>query len=106
VVLHAEAPAVDRRVCHDGPAAGGVTTYNLLFPEPKTNGRSAKVVADNKLQTALMRFDDHQGTERFWIVWSASPVKELDDVSRVVNAQQKGEISDINRELLLRKVNF
>ncbi|MDQ2855405.1 MAG: hypothetical protein M3R68_03685, partial [Acidobacteriota bacterium] len=87
---------------NEGPAAGGSTTYNVLFPEPKTNGGSAKVVADHKLQTALMRFDDHQGTERFWIVWSAAPVKELDDVTGVVNAEQKGEISDAGQSKAVR----
>lgn len=79
---------------NEGPAAGGVITYNVLFPEPKTNGGSARVNADQKLQTALMRFDDNQGVEKFWIVWSATAVKELDDVAGVVNPQQQGEISD------------
>jgi len=86
---------------NEGPAAGGVT-YNVLFPEPKTNGGSAKVIADHKLQTALMTFDNHQGTERFWIVWSAAPVKELDAVTGVVNAQQKGEISDAEQAKTVR----
>jgi serine/threonine protein kinase len=79
---------------NEGPGANGGTTYNVLFPEPKTNGGSPRVTTDQKLQTAWMKFDEHQGTEKFWIVWAASPVKELDDVTGVVNAQQKGEISD------------
>jgi hypothetical protein len=87
---------------NEGPAANGATTYNLLFPEPKTNSGSAKVDAGNKLQTALMKFDDHQGTEKFWIVWSANSVKELDDVTGVVNSHQKGEISDVNQAKAVR----
>jgi hypothetical protein len=79
---------------NEGPAAGGVTTYNMLFPEPKTNGDSARVTADHKLQTAWMRFDEHQGTEKFWIVWAAAPVKELDAVTGAVNEQDQGEIKD------------
>jgi hypothetical protein len=79
---------------NEGPTANGGTTYNVLFPEPKTNGGLPRVSADQKLQTAWMKFDEHQGTEKFWIIWSASPVKELDEVTSVVNAQQKGEISD------------
>ena len=79
---------------NEGPAASGATTYNMLFPEPKTNSGSAHVDADKKLQTAWMRFDEHQGTERFWIVWSASPIKELENVTGAVNAEQKGEISN------------
>ncbi len=79
---------------NEGPAAGDETTYNMLFPEPKTNGGSPQVTADQKLQTAWMRFDDNQGTEKFWIVWAAAPVKELDDVTDAVNDQDRGEIKD------------
>ncbi len=79
---------------NEGPAASGQTTYNLLFPEAKSNGGSARVTADQKLQTAWMRFVENPGTEKFWIVWAASPVKELEDVTGAVNARQQGEISD------------
>jgi serine/threonine protein kinase len=79
---------------NEGPAAGDETTYNVLFPEAKTNGGSPRVTADQKLQTAWMRFDDHQGTEKFWIVWAAAPIKELDDVTDAINEQDQGEIKD------------
>jgi serine/threonine protein kinase len=79
---------------NEGPAAGDETTYNMLFPESKTNEGSPRVTADQKLQTAWMRFDDHQGTEKFWIVWASAPVKELDAVADAVNDQDQGEIKD------------
>ena len=44
--------------------------------------------------TSAMRFDDHQGTEHFWLVWSASPVKELEAVTGAVNDRDLGEIKD------------
>ena len=83
---------------NEGPAAGDETTYNMLFPEAKTNGGSSHVTADQKLQTAWMRFDDHQGTEKFWIVWAATPVKELDDVTDAVNEQDQGDDGDVHRD--------
>jgi serine/threonine protein kinase len=79
---------------NEGPAAGDATTYNMLFPETKTNNGSPRVTADQKLQTAWMRFDDHQGTEKFWIVLSASPVKELEAVTNRVNEVDQGQIKD------------
>ncbi len=79
---------------NEGPAAGGETTYNVLFPEAKTNNGSPQVNVDQKLQTAWMQFDEHQGTEKFWLVWSASPVKDLEAVIDVVNDQDKGEIKN------------
>jgi len=79
---------------NEGPAGGDETTYNMLFPEPKTNGGSPRVTANQNLQTAWMRFDDHQGTEKFWLVWSASPVKEFEAVTGAVSAKDQGEIKD------------
>jgi tRNA A-37 threonylcarbamoyl transferase component Bud32 len=79
---------------NEGPANGDAATYNVLFPEAKTNNGSPRVSANQKVQTAWMRFDDHQGTERFWIVWSSSPVKELEAVTDAVNDRDLGEIKD------------
>lgn len=79
---------------NEGPAAGEATTYNLLFPEAKTNNGSPRVSADQKLQTAWMRFDDHQGTEKFWIVFSKTAVKELEAVTNTVNEVDQGQIKD------------
>src|SRR5882672_2647750 len=79
---------------NEGPAAGDATTYNVLFPEAKTNNNSPRVSAEQRLQTAWMRFDEHQGTEKFWLVWSASPVKELDAATDSVNEKDRGEIKD------------
>jgi len=79
---------------NEGPSAGDATTYNVLFPEAKTNKGSSRVSAEQKLQTAWMRFDEHQGTEKFWLVWSASPIKELDAVTDSVNVKDQGEIKD------------
>lgn len=87
---------------NEGPAAGDATTYNVLFPEAKTNNGSPRVTADQKLQTAWMRFDDHQGTEKFWIVLSASPVKELEAVTNRVNDVDRGEIKDATQARAVR----
>ncbi len=79
---------------NEGPAAGDAVTYNMLFPEAKTNNGSPRVTADQKLQTAWMRFDDHQGTEKFWLVFSPAPVKELEAATKSVNDVDQGQIKD------------
>ena len=79
---------------NEGPASANVNTYNVLFPESKTNNGSPRVSANQNMQTEWMRFDDNQGTERFWIVWSVSPVKELEAVTEAVNDRDLGEIRD------------
>jgi serine/threonine protein kinase len=88
---------------NEGPAAGDATTYNVLFPEPKTNGGSPRVTANQNLQTAWMRFDEHQGTEKFWLVWSASPIKEFEAVTAAVNDKDQGEIKDAAQSRRVRE---
>jgi serine/threonine protein kinase len=88
---------------NEGPAEGGATTYNVLFPEEETNRGSPRVTAGQNLQTAWMRFDDNQGTEKFWIVWTASPVKDLEAASDVVNDQDQGEIKDTAKARTVRE---
>ena len=88
---------------NEGPAGGDAATYNVLFPEAKTNNGSAQVIANKKLQTAWMRFDDNQGTEKFWMVWAASPVKELEAVKDVVNDRDQGEIKDPTKAKSVRE---
>ena len=87
---------------NEGLGSANATTYNVLFPEAKTNGGSPRVTANQKLQTGWMRFDDQQGTEKFWIVWSASPVKELEAVKDFVNEQDLGEIKDASKARAVR----
>jgi tRNA A-37 threonylcarbamoyl transferase component Bud32 len=87
---------------NEGPADGDAVTYNMLFPETKTNNGSARVTADQKLQTDWMRFDDHQGSEKFWIVYSPTAVKELDAVTDKVNDRDQGAIKDPAQARALR----
>jgi hypothetical protein len=88
---------------NEGPAAGDAVTYNILFPETKPNNGSSRVAADQKLQTAWMRFDDHQGTEEFWIVLSETPVKELEAVTNRANDVDQGEIKDVSQARAVRE---
>jgi hypothetical protein len=60
------------------------------------------VTADQKLQTAWMRFDDHQGTEKFWIVFSPTPVKELEAATNIANDRDQGEIKDAAKSRAVR----
>lgn len=85
---------------NEGPSAGGTTTYNLLSAASSassTNASGPPVTANQKIETAWMVFDEHQGTERFWIVWAAQAVPELDAVKGVINAKDKGEIGDADQ---------
>jgi serine/threonine-protein kinase len=79
---------------NEGLAAGEKITYNILFPTPSANSGSAQVAENEKIQTGWMVFDQHQGTEKFWIVWAAEAVPELEAVKGVVNPRDRGEVTD------------
>ena len=79
---------------NESTGPGSLSTYNVLFPESKMNGGSSRVIASQQLQTDWMRFDDQQGTEKFWIVWSLSPLRELEAVKDFVNERDLGEVRD------------
>jgi tRNA A-37 threonylcarbamoyl transferase component Bud32 len=89
---------------NEGPSAEGETTYNLLFAASAANSSVPPVTANQKTETAWMVFDDHQGTERFWIVWAAEAVPELEAVKGVINAKDKGEIGDVNQAKAVKQL--
>jgi serine/threonine protein kinase len=77
---------------NEGPAKEGVS-YNLLFPTPSRNGGSTWVPA-SEFETGSYGLDTNQGTEKFWLVWSAAPVPELEAVKGFVNPKDRGQVSD------------
>jgi len=79
---------------NEGFGAGEKVTYNILFPTPSANSGSAQVTANEKIQTGWMVFDQNQGTEKFWMVWAAEEVPELEAVKGAANPRDKGEVSD------------
>ena len=88
---------------NEGPVAGGDITYNMLFPAPSMNAGSPYLAANQKIETAWMVFDENQGTEKFWMIWSADAVPELEAVKGVVNPTDKGEIKDSGQSKAVRE---
>jgi hypothetical protein len=88
---------------NEGPTANGVVSLNLLFPSPSTNDGSAHLIANQIIQPGWYVFDEHQGTEKFWIVWSSKAVAELEAVKGAVNPQDKGTIRNINQASVVQE---
>jgi tRNA A-37 threonylcarbamoyl transferase component Bud32 len=88
---------------NEGLAADEKVTYNMLFPAPSTNSGSPQVAANERIQTGWMVFDQHQGTEKFWIVWTAEAVPELEAVKGVVNPRDRGEVRDDDQTTAIKQ---
>ena len=63
---------------NEGLTSSGEKSLNLLYPTPKNNQLNAAVTANQPIQTDNYVFDENEGTEKFWIVWAATPVAEIE----------------------------
>lgn len=84
---------------NEGPDAGGRTEYDILFPTPANNGGVAQLNANQTVHTSRYQFVEHEGLEKFWIIWSARAIPELDAIFKdaashqgVVDAAQIGTL--------------
>ena len=95
-------------VINESPAASGsATSFNVLFPSATSNNASARLAAGQPIQIPERGdgfiFDEEQGTEKLWLVWSASALAELEALKRWANPQDKGEIKDLTQAAALRE---
>jgi serine/threonine protein kinase len=89
-------------VFNEGAAEKSGTSFTIIYPTPLTNKGSAKLNANQKMQTNWNTFAGQAGTEQFWIVWSASPVTQLEAV-RDAAFKGEGELTDAGMVTVLRE---
>jgi serine/threonine protein kinase len=82
---------------NEGPTEGGAISYALVFPIPTLNNGSAQIAGDQTSQTGWYQFTEHEGTEKFWLVWAAQAVEALEAVKSLVNAVDQGQIRAPNQ---------
>jgi hypothetical protein len=87
---------------NEGPDSAGNSTLKLLFPNPFQNNGSPNIASGQQTETGWMVFDKHQGTENFWLVWSAESVPEIEAVKGAVNKTDQGTIKDSTQAEAIR----
>lgn len=65
-------------VFNEGPLEPGTPSFKMIYPNSATNNGSASVGANQTVQSDWTTFRGPAGAENFWIVWSVSPVNELE----------------------------
>ena len=68
--------------------------FTIIYPTPATNSGSAKVDANQSMQTNWNAFTGQAGTEEFWLVWSASPIREMEDARDAAFKSKEGALTD------------
>jgi serine/threonine protein kinase len=73
------------------------SSFVLLFPSTTANDGSSYLAENQAVeipQQSWFQFDAEQGTEKLWLVFSASPVPELEAVKQFANPKDRGLIKD------------
>ena len=65
-------------VLNEGPPAPNSTSFVLIYPRRAINGGSATLGANQSVQSDWTIFRGPAGAENVWIVWSASPVTQIE----------------------------
>lgn len=81
------------------PLANGLPDYNTLFPTPKANSGSSRLATGKQIiipgsDQDPIGFDEQQGTEKLWLVWSAKSLPELEALKSLINPQDRSEIKN------------
>lgn len=85
---------------NEGPPEPNGSSFTLIYPTPATNSGSATLGADQYVRTNWNTFKGQPGTENFWIVWSASPVSQLESAKTEAFKRQNGALTNESLDLV------
>jgi len=84
-------------IFNEGPLSNGETApLNVLFPSPTANNGLSLVSNGQTVdipRQSWFRFDQEEGTEKLWLVWSANAIPELEATKQFANDKDRGVIS-------------
>ena len=80
-------------VFNEGADRNGALSFTIIYPTPATNNGSAKVEANQNIQTNWNEFGGHAGTEQFWVILSPS-ANALLEAARDAAFKSNGRVAD------------
>lgn len=92
-------------VLNEGPTEDAKELqYVAVFPSSTANSGSEALAAGQSIRIpdqSWLRFDEEQGVEKLWLVFSEQPVPELDGVKAFASGRTRGLITDpqLNRSV-------
>lgn len=95
-------------IINEGPATErGLPQYVSLFPKASMSEGSAMLDA-NRIVTipdeSWLHFDEEEGTEKLWLVWSDHRLGEFEEAARTVSIkpQDKGALKDASQIIAIK----
>jgi hypothetical protein len=87
-------------VFNEGPPEADGTTLTVIYPTPL---RSNAFVSNQPVHTNWNTFRGQAGTENLWIVWSPSPVSQLEFAKTEALDNRKGAVTDADSMRAVRQ---
>jgi hypothetical protein len=81
-------------VLNEGPPEPNSTSFVLIYPSRAINNGSATLGANQPVQSDWTIFRGPAGAENFWIVWSASPVTQIESAKDEAFKSLNGGLDD------------
>jgi serine/threonine protein kinase len=81
-------------VVDEGPPTPNKTSFTMLYPRPTTNDGSATLGTNQTLELDWIVFRGPPGAENLWIVWSNTPINELESVKKEAFQHADAGLSD------------
>ena len=84
-------------IFNEGPSISGeAPPLNVLFPSPTANNGLSLVSGGQTIdipKQSWFRFDQEEGTEKLWLVWSANAIPDLEATKEFANDRDRGLIN-------------
>jgi len=87
-------------VLNEGPTTSASPEFVTLFPSETANKGSSFLTAGAVVlipEKSWIKFDEQQGVEKLWLVFSEASVPELEALKQFANRQTKGLITDVSQ---------
>lgn len=93
-------------VFNEGPPdRDRLPALNVLFPSPTANKGSSRVSSGETIdipRESWLRFDQQEGTEKLWLVWSVNSLPDLESTKEFANEKDRGVIGSPGLDRLVR----
>ena len=80
-------------VMNEGPPEPNDTSFTMIYPSLNMNDGLATLGANQSIQSDWITFRGPSGDENFWIVWSISPVSQLESAKTEAFKDPRGGLT-------------
>ena len=81
-------------IINEGPPETDDTNVRMIYPNRTTNNGSATLGENQSIQSDWITFRGPAGNDNFWIVWSVSPVSQLESVKNEAFNHPRGGLTE------------